>query len=281
LLAILGGLGAAFCFGGGTLCSARSSRLIGASSVVGWMMLVGLISLLPALAVAGVPHQLDAGSGTWFALAGIGNVVGMLIVYAALRIEWVGIVAPITSTEGAVAALIAIAAGEQIGTGTGFALALIAVGVVLTGIIRAEHQKHGHGRRGALLALLSALCFGVSLYSTGRIGKELPIPWAVLPARLVGVLVVTIPLALTSRLRLTRRALPLVVAAGLAEVVGMISYALGARHGIAISAVLASQFAAVAAIGAYFVFGERLGRVQVAGAVMILLGVATLTALTV
>jgi drug/metabolite transporter (DMT)-like permease len=254
--------------------------MIGPPSVVGGMMLAGLIALLPALVVSGVPDQLDAGSGTWFALSGFANVIGMLIVYAALRIEWVGIVAPITSTEGAVAAMIAIAAGETIGGGTGFALALIAVGVVLTGIIRAEHQKHGHGRRGALLALLSALCFGVGLYSTGRVGKELPLPWAVLPPRLIGVLVVTIPLALTSRLRMTREALPLVVAAGLAEVVGMTSYALGARHGIAISAVLASQFAAVAAIGAYFLFGERLGRVQVAGVVMILVGVATLTALT-
>jgi drug/metabolite transporter (DMT)-like permease len=43
--------------------------------------------------------------------------------------------------------------------------------------------------------------------------------------------------------------------------------------------VLASQFAAVAAVGAYVLFHERLSRVQLAGVVAILAGVAALTAL--
>jgi drug/metabolite transporter (DMT)-like permease len=281
LLAILGGIGAAFCFGASTLCSSRSSRLIGSGSVVGWMMLVGLLVLLPPAIAGGVPEQLDAGSGVWLVLSALGNLVGLLIVYVALRIEQVGIVAPVTSTEGAVAALIAAAAGEAIGGGTGLALAVIVVGVVLTGIVRAERRgEHRHVRRGALLALLSAGCFGIALYATARIGSDLPVVWAVLPARVAGVLFVAIPLALSSRLRLTRRALPLVVASGLAEVVGFASFAFGARHGIAISAVVASQFAAVAAVGAYFLFGERLTRVQLVGVAMILAGVAALTALT-
>jgi multidrug transporter EmrE-like cation transporter len=45
--------------------------------------------------------------------------------------------------------------------------------------------------------------------------------------------------------------------------------------------VLASQFAAVAAVGAYVLFGERLGRVQLTGVAMILAGVAALSALRV
>ena len=244
-------------------------------------MLVGLVVVLPPVVVGGVPAHLDAGAGAWLVLSGLSSVVGLLIVYAALRIEWVGIVAPIASAEGAVAALIAAGAGEPIGGGTGLALAVIVTGVILAGIVRAERQQVGsHGRRGALLALLSAGCFGVALYATGRVGNELPILWAVLPARGAGVLLVAIPLALGSRLRLTRRALPLVVASGLAEVAGFASYAAGARHGIAISAVLASQFAAVAAVGAYLLFGERLGRVQLVGVAMIVAGVAALSGLT-
>jgi drug/metabolite transporter (DMT)-like permease len=281
LLAILGGLGAAFCFGASTLCSTRSSRLIGSSSVVGWMMAVGLLALVPFLVAEGAPDQLDGDTVRWFVLAGMGNVVGMLIVYAALRIEKVSIVAPITSTEGAVAALIAVAAGEAIGGGTGLALALIVAGVVLGGVVQAELEvEHSYGRRGAMLALLSAICFGIGLYATARVGQDLPLVWAILPARLAGALFVAVPLALTSRLRLTRGALPLVVASGLAEVVGFASYAFGARYGIAISAVLASQFAAIAALGGYVLFGERLTRLQLVGVVLILVGVATLTALT-
>jgi len=90
-------------------------------------MLVGLVLTLPAVALTSTPDQLDAGSVKWLAVSGIGNVAGLLIVYAALRIERVGIVAPITSTEGAVAAAIAAAAGEAIGGGTGLALGVIVV----------------------------------------------------------------------------------------------------------------------------------------------------------
>src|SRR2546430_16581824 len=77
---------------------------------------------------------------------------------------------------------------------------------------------------------------------------------AVLRAGGAGVLSAAIPFAAGSRLRLTRRALPLVVASGLAEVVGFASFAFGARHGIAVSAVLASQFAAVPAGGGLLFF---------------------------
>ena len=89
----------------------------------------------------------------------------------------------------------------------------------------------------------------------------------------------TVPLALSGRLRLTRKAVPFVVASGLAEVVGFVSYALGARHGIAIAAVLASQFAALAAVGAAVLFKERLTRAGVAGVVVIAVGVAVVSAL--
>jgi drug/metabolite transporter (DMT)-like permease len=78
---------------------------------------------------------------------------------------------------------------------------------------------------------------------------------------------------------MTRRAAPLVVAAGLCEVLGFVSFTLGARHGIAVAAVLASQFAAIAAVAAYVLFGERLARVQIAGVAAIVAGVAVLSAL--
>jgi drug/metabolite transporter (DMT)-like permease len=278
LIAILGGALAALCFGASTLASSRSSRMIGTASVVAWMMLVGLVAILPAVAIAGAPEGADGSMWWWLLLSGIGNVAGLLIVYAALRIERVGIVAPITSTEGAVAALIAAAAGEAIGGGSGLALTVIAIGVVMAGMIR-DPDDQKHSRRGAALALASSGLFGLGLYATGRVGEELPVAWAVLPARAVGVIAVTIPLVLTSRLRLTRPALPLVVGSGLAEVAGFSFFAVGARHSIAVTAVLSSQFAAVSAVGAYLLFGERLTRLQLAGVVLILAGVAALSAI--
>jgi drug/metabolite transporter (DMT)-like permease len=277
VIAILGGLGAAVCFGASTLASARSARLIGSASVVAWMMMIGLAVTLPAVAVTGVPSDLDASAAGWLALSGAGNVLGLLVVYAALRIERVGIVAPITSTEGAVAAVIAAARGEAISAGTGAALAVIPVGVVLASIRSDDDRRHDV--RGAVLAIVAAGIFGMGIYSAGRVSTEVPLTWALLPPRALGVLVIALPLLLTARIRLTRAALPLVVLSGLAEVAGFACLTLGARHGIAIAAVLASQFAAVSGIGGYVFFGERLSRIQLVGVIVIVAGVAALTAL--
>jgi drug/metabolite transporter (DMT)-like permease len=271
------GLAAAFCFGTSTLASARSARLIGSASVVAWMMIVGLAINLPLVLATGVPSDMGANAAAWLAVAGAGNVGGLLVVYAALRIERVGIVAPICSTEGAIAALIAAARGEAISGGTGAALAVIPVGVVLASI-RSDEDDRRHSVRGSVLAITAAGIFGTGIYAAGRVSTEVPLTWAMLPPRAVGVLVIALPLIATSRIRLSRRAVPLVVTSGLAEVAGFAFLTLGSRHGIAITAVFASQFAAVSALGGYLFFGERLNRIQLLGVLVIAAGVAALTA---
>jgi drug/metabolite transporter (DMT)-like permease len=280
LIAILGGLGAATAWAIATLTAARASRLIGSPATLAWVMLIGLAVVGPIALGEGRPAALNGGALVWLALAGVGNVAGLLLAYSGLRIGKVGVVSPLTSSEGAVAAVIAVAAGERLGVGTGLALAAIVLGIVLvartpTGVPEDERDDS----RAALFALAAAGAFGMGLYSTGRASLDLPISWAVLPPRLLGVAFVTVPLVLAGRLRLTRAAAPYVVASGLAEVVGFVSYALGARHGIAISAVLASQFAAIATLAAAILFGERLGRTGVAGVIVIAFGVAAVSAL--
>ena len=280
MLAILGGLGAAVAWATTTLCSARSSRLIGPPAVLSWVMAVGLVVTAPAAIARGIPAQLHVGGTVgWLVLAGVGNVAGLLLTYAGLRIGKVGIVAPIASTEGAIAAVLSVAAGEHLAASVAALLGVVAAGIVLTAVTRMGPEVERESRRPALLALAAALAFGSSLYATGRAGAELPVFWAVLPPRVVGVVAVTLPLAAASRLRLTRRALPLVLIGGLAEVAGFVSFTLGSRHGLAVSAVLASQFAAIAVIVAFLLFRERLLRVQVAGVALIVAGVAALTAL--
>ena len=246
--------------------------------MLAWVMLTGLVVTLPWAVLEGRP-DVDTTAATWLLIGGVGNCAGLLLVYAGLRAGKVGVVAPVTSTEGAIAAVIAVIAGEQLAPGMGVALAVIATGTALAGVTRETPGTGSNDRVAALFAGAAALSFGASLYATGQVGTELPIAWAILPPRVVGVLVIALPLAVMGRLQLTRQVAPFVVAAGLAEVVGFASFAIGARHGIAISAVLASQFGAVAALAAYVVFRERLTRVQVAGVVTIAAGVATLAAL--
>ena len=280
MISVLGGLGAALAFATTTLCYARSSRLLGTYAVLTWVMLVGLVIVVPMVAVKGVPDGLDAGNAGWLALAGTGNVGGLLLTYRALRAGKVSIVAPITSTEGAIAAIISIAAGEHLAGASGAMLGVIAAGILLASLGQATHIESGRRATVAtvLLATAAACAFGASLYAVGRVGKELPVAWALLPARVVGVAFVGVPLVLARRLRLTRAAAPFLFVGGVCEVVGLASFTVGARHGLAISAVLASQFGAIAAVAGFVGFRERLSRVQLAGVLAIAVGVAVLTA---
>ena len=251
--------------------------MIGAWSVLAWVMLVGFVVVAPFVAVHGTPDALGKRELGWLVVSGAGNVGGLLFAYKALRVGKVSIVAPITSTEGAIAAVLAVVTGETLGAGAGLMLVVIAVGVTLASI--GPGGGSGDPLRASLFASAAALCFGASLYATARASDLLPLVWAVFPARVLGVVAVALPLAVTRRLRLTRKAVPLVVASGLCEVLGFASYALGSRHGIAVAAVLASQFAALAAVAAYFLFRERLTRLQLSGIVAIAIGVAVLTAI--
>jgi drug/metabolite transporter (DMT)-like permease len=255
--------------------------MIGPGSVLAWVMLIGAVVVLPWAALEGAPEGLDGAAVGWLAVAGLGNVFGLLLAYSALRLGKVGIVAPIVSTEGAIAAVIAAIAGEEIAPGVGTTLGVIAVGILLAAAARDPDPlpAQARGRVVALYSVAAAFSFGFGLYATARVSAELPIVWALVPARLAGVLIVAVPLVVTTRLRLTRPAVPLVVASGLAEIAGFALFAVGARHGIAVSAVLASQFAAIAGVAAFLLFRERLAPVQVAGVATIVVGVSVLSAL--
>jgi uncharacterized membrane protein len=281
VIAILGGLGAAVLFATTPLLSARSSRLIGPFSVLSWVMLTGLAITLPLVAIAGVPDRLGAREVGWLVIAGAGNVTGLLLAYAWFRDRRVPDVAALSCPAGPSAVLASAARGEDLGVASGVTLTVIAAGVLLAslGPTSSRERTSNDTARAVLLSTVGATAFGISLYAFGKAGSTLPIAWALLPARLIGSVAVALPLAARSRLLLTRPALPLVVGGGACEVVGLASFAVGARHGIAVSAVLASQFGAIAAIAAFVLFRERLTRLQLVGIAAIATGVAVLSAL--
>jgi drug/metabolite transporter (DMT)-like permease len=47
-----------------------------------------------------------------------------------------------------------------------------------------------------------------------------------------------------------------------------------------VTSVLSSQFAPIAAVAAYFLFKEKLGRIQIAGVVLLVFSVSALTFVT-
>jgi drug/metabolite transporter (DMT)-like permease len=296
MLAILGGLGAAVCWAMSAMSASRSSRVIGSWATLAWVMLLGTVVAIPATVVWGGGADIGPEAVLLLVIAGASNIIGLLLGYTALQRGKVAVIAPITSTEGAAGAVISILFGEQVATFAAVALTLIAVGVVLASTSSSEESLaaepgglpvdhpvaagHTLSAGPALpLALGSVLMFGINLYVTGRIGQTLPVVWSILPARLGGAIFIALPLFLSGRLRLTRRSAPFVVVIALAEIVGLIAYAFGARDGIAVASIMASQFGAIAAVVSVVAFGERLRRWQVIGIVMIAVGVAALAAI--
>jgi drug/metabolite transporter (DMT)-like permease len=300
--AIIGGLGAAMLWAAATLCSSRSSRMLGSRVVLAWIMLVGVVVGLPIAALSAAPASVEPSTLGLLLLAGVCYVIGLQITYTALRIGKVSIVAPIVATEGATAAIIAVVLGATLSGVAAGMLGLIVVGVVLStlepgrtevaagdfDLVTEALEAPGDRptptddaattRRSVVLAIIAALVFGVGIVAAGRSALLVPVAWVALSARLIGVVAVVIPLVMQRRLRLTRAAVPLVVIAGVGELVGSMLSAWGSRTSIPITAVMGSQFAAFAAVAAFLLFGERLGRMQAAGVAIIVAGVTVLAA---
>ena len=283
MVAILGGLGAAMSWAIATLASSRSSRMIGPMSVLGWVMAVGLVAAIgPAMLATPIP--LDTSKVIELVALGLSHNIGLLLAYRALTIGQVSIVAPITATEGAAAALLSVILGEALGFETAVILAVIAIGVVLAAAERAADRPSSEvsgeqNRKAALYALAAAFTFSIGLVLGGRLGAAgVPPSWVIVASRLVGVTVIVLPLVLTRRFRISRPALPLVVLSGVLEAIGGAVYVVAASNGVAVAAVLSSQFAAFAAIGAFLLFGERLQRLQLVGVVVIAIGITVLAA---
>lgn len=277
MISIVFGLATAVFFASSSLFSSRAVKVIGSWSAVAWAMLVGLLITLPFLFASGVPAAVSENIG-WLLVAGIGNVAGLVLAGLAFRVGKVGVITPILATEGAIAAVIAAILGESIAPIVAFLLLVIVGGIVLAAIAPdPEPLDHERPVLAVLLATGGAVVFGFSLYAAGSLSGDLPISWVLLPARLVGVIALTIPLLLARRLLITRRTVPLVIGMGLAEVIGFTCFAIGAQYQVAVTSVLASQFAPIAAVMAYILFKEKLGALQITGVAILVTAVTALS----
>jgi drug/metabolite transporter (DMT)-like permease len=278
VVAVLAGSLAALAWAVAILGAARASRIVGPRSAAGWIVLFGFLVTIPLLLSERPPDSSDSDGLGWLALAGLGYVAGMLFVFPALAGGKIPVVAPIVSTEGAVAAGLAVLAGEAAGLPLIVMLSVIAAGVFLTALEPGGDVEvpRGGDRRYAALAIAAAVAFGVGLFATGRASESVSAGWVVAAVRIAGVARVTLPLIVTRRLRFSRQALPFLVVAALAEVIGYYAFTIGTQDSIAVTAVLASQFAVIAALVAYQM-GEFISRRQWAGVAIVAIGVGAVT----
>jgi drug/metabolite transporter (DMT)-like permease len=278
MIAVLGGLGAAVAWALATLAGARAARVIGPWSTTALVVFIGLLVTVPLLLLEAPAAPLAGEDVAWLAVAGFGYALGMIFNYSALAGGKVAVTAPIVSTEGSIAATLAVLTGEAASPLLVVMLATIAVGVFVVALQPGggADALDGGGARYVVFAVLSAMIFGLGLYAAGRASDLVPPSLVVVAGRIAGVLVISLPLALTRRLRFERQVLPFIVVAAVAEVVGMYLFAWGAAESIAVTSVLSTQFAVMAALVAHRL-GERISSRQWAGVAAVTAGVVVIT----
>ena len=280
MIAILGGLGAAVCWAITSVFAQRASRVVGELSTFAWAAVIGFcIAAVPAaVALSSSPP----GTGTLVRLgcSGVLNVVGLTAQFGALRRGSVSVVVPIASSEGAIAALIAAIAGSHLRPGGWVALAVLLLGILITA---GSQWSDDDGSKETLvpvgMAVFAALCFGAGIFLLGKGGQHAPLALAVVPPSLMGVLLVSLPMASTGRLASPRSSLGWLLGVGAAEIVGFVSYVLGARHSVPIAAVLSAQYATISVLVGITILRERLVTAQAIGLLLTIGGVAFLSVL--
>jgi drug/metabolite transporter (DMT)-like permease len=262
-------------FSGGT-----ASRRLPAIMVVLASQAIGLVP--PAVAALAIgAWSAPAGYLPWAAAAGLTGMLGLLLFYRAMAIGTIGVVSPIA----ALSVVIPVAAGLATGhwpsavAGAGIVLAVI-------GVVAASGPERAQGRsiRPVALAVVAAACFGTALLFIARgaeysplltmvgmrVASVLPLGALVLVLRSRGGLVAVAPGP-----RAGWRTWALVAVAGVFDVSANLTFAVASTGGsLAVVAVLGSLYPAVTVVLAGLVHGERLARLQQAGVVLALAGVA-------
>jgi drug/metabolite transporter (DMT)-like permease len=268
------GLATALLWGILSLTSARAARVDGPWVSLAAYLVFGTLVSGPAAFATGVP---DVPAGDWAWAAGTGVVIAgaSLCWLAAVSTGKVSLVTPIVATDGAIAALISIGLGEELGPGVGAALLVIVAGVVLVSF-RGGIDIHGRGSgRTVLIAIGAAVAFGLT-FVTGAQPDELSPLWIVAVGRFVA-LAVALPFALSrGSIRPSRPALPYIAVTGAFDVLGYASFIQGSRTSLAVASVVASQYVVVAVLGGVLLFHERLTPLQVAGILATMGGVTAL-----
>ena len=204
----------------------------------------------------------------------------MVLNYAALSGGKVPVTAPIVSTEGAIAATIAVLSGEAATPLLGAMLVLVAVGVfvvalqpgggadALSGSGRALRRLRG--RRGAHLRRWASTPPGAPARACRPAGS-----WR--PAASSACVFLTLPLVADAPAALPARpAARSSSSPAWPRWPASTRYAWGARESIAVTAVLSSQFAVMAALIAH-AMGERISPRQWLGVGAVTVGVVVIT----
>jgi drug/metabolite transporter (DMT)-like permease len=284
MMTIVLGLAAACLYSLYNLFSQRLLRSMSWMTITVAMFVTGLVLLgVPALLIDGLPL-----AGDQLRDLGLAALGGLLYTLAtgsfllALRVGKLSVVAVLACLDGAFAAVISIAMGEELSAMAAAGLVLAAGGGLLAAVERGREEDGGDGGRrwrfaaGAGLALLCGAAMTGVFIAYGQIDAFSPFT-TVTVASLAG-LVVMLPVAATRRVLLPPRGRAAAVLGVstldmLAFLAGSAALALGP---VSVASVLQAQTATVSTLLGLAVLRERPAWWQAIGVAATIVGVSLL-----
>lgn len=309
MLAIALALGASLCWGSGDFLGGLTARRASLWVVIIGSQATGLAAAAAVTAAAG--HPWPGLTVVWpVLLGGAASVVAISSFYKALAIGTMSIVAPISAMSGLVPFVAGLAGGERPAATQLAGVALAAAGVVLAAVEperpgesigvaalpnepavepaaaragfaggRATKPSRRDRRLSVGLAMLAALCIGLVLLGYDVTARTDAL-WAMLGGRMSSAtLFFVLFLVLRPRVRMTRAAVPYLIAVGVLDTGANGLFSLATTQGyLSLVAVLGSVYPVVTVLLAFVVLHERIARHQLAGVAAALAGVALIAA---
>ncbi len=265
-MAVLLALGCAVVYGAADFMGGLASRKTSVFGVVALSQAAGLVALVALLPWLGGPAR--AADLGWGAAAGVAGATGLVVFFRALAGGVMSVIAPITAvTAAAVPVLVGLLGGERLHAWSAVGIVLALAAVVL---VSAE------GGLGALVAarpasvvpaLVAGAMFGIFFVLLDRTSDDSGLT-PLVTARIASMALVVVVALIGGRpLKVSRVALPLVVASGVADMTANALFLLATQQDgqLAITGVLASLYPVSTVVLAQVVLRERLVRAQIAG----------------
>ena len=265
---VLLGVGSAAAWGTGDFAGGLAARRSSGLQVTGAGQAIGLLLLLGGVVVLHPPAP-EAATIALGAVAGIGGGIGLAALYRGLGLGAMGLV---SAVSGVGAVLIPLGVGIWLWGNAVHPLQLVGVALALAAIAAASGATtRGVSREGILLALIAALGFGVWFVFVDQAAAHDRL-WALVAGRGSATLVIGGSALLRGNRGGFGRALPLIAAAGVADVTAnaMVVVAF-ATIPVGIAAALSGTYPLATMLLARVVLKETLPRL---GLVAILLAVA-------
>ncbi len=270
----------AVCYGAADFLGGFTAKRASTLAVVVLSQLAGLALLL--IAVPFLPPSAPGGADVvWGALAGVAGGAGVALLYRALAIGVMSVVAPTTAVCAVVIPVfVSVALGERLALTTfgGIALAIVAIVLVSQSGEAAPDRRgepDGSRRKAFVLAMLSGVAIGLFFVALARTSREAGL-WPLVAARSASVIFFAVIAFFSSQsLRVPAAILAIVVAGGALDMLANLLYLLASRVGpLSVVVTLASLYPASTVLLARLVLHERLSGRQWIGVACALVAVA-------